>query len=160
MCKNIVNIMLENKLPEHISDLIINYHGGVDAWLPEGIIDKIPSKIRELIRKDNFEITYRETGLEFDNYDDSDDDSDIRSFTTESYAIYFEINVDKTIIKKIIDKCIRVNYLYTGRKNPIWDSDWIEIIEGNYIWTTRHQCLCLDKFNYLKISVLLNKQCS
>ena len=172
MCKNIVNIMLDNKLPENTADMIMKYHGGVDSWLPEGMIEKIPDKIRELIRKDNFEITYREQGWEFDNYyeSDNDNDTDNASYTkSEIIGEYFEINVDKSIIQNIIDKCVRVNYVYKGRKQNIWDSDWIKTIEGNYIWTTRHQCLCLDKFDYLKITVLLSdhddgetfyKQCS
>ena len=162
MCKNIVNIMFDNKLPENTVDMIMKYHGGVNAWLPDGMIEKIPDKIRELIRKDNFEITYRERGWEFDNYDESDNDNDTDTDRSEIIGEYFEINVDKSIIKNIIDKCIRVNYVYNGRKTHIWDSDWIEIIEDNYIWTTRHRCLCLDKFGYLKISVLLDdyKQCS
>ena len=42
MCKNIVNIMFDNKLPENTVDMIMKYHGGVNAWLPDGMIEKIP----------------------------------------------------------------------------------------------------------------------
>ena len=39
MCKNIVEIMFENKLPEHLCDLVIDYHGGVEAWLPDELCE-------------------------------------------------------------------------------------------------------------------------
>ena len=142
MCKNIVNIMLNNKLPENTVDIIMKCHGGVDAWLPKDAIEKVPDDLKELIRKDNFEITFRQC------YDPDD--------RCEIFDKYFELNVDKSIIQNIIDKCVMVNYVYKGRTKFIGGLEYIDIIKGNYIWTTAHQCLCLDKFLYLKIMILLD----
>ena len=115
MGKNMVSIILENLLPESQVNTIMDFHGGVDAWLPEKAIEKVPKKVKELMRKGNFEFTEEGDSNEYDAWVEKS----------------LEINVDKTIIPDIIAKNVRVEYVYMGRKKNIWDSDWIEIIEGN-----------------------------
>ena len=132
MSKNIVNIMLENLLPENlVNDVIMDFHGGVESWLSEKLIKKMPREVKEFLRKGNFEITYN------------------IAYTK------VEIKVEKTMIPYIIYEEMSVNYLYRGRKKYIRaSSDRIEKIEGNYIWTSKHKWLCLDKFDYLNVRSL------
>ena len=49
-----------------------------------------------------------------------------------------------------------VTCLFPYQKGNRDGSEFIDIIKGNYIWTTAHQGLCLDKFLYLKIMILLD----
>ena len=49
MCKNIVNIMLDNKLPENTVDMIMKFH--------KSIPDKINDKIKQCIKNDNYKLT-------------------------------------------------------------------------------------------------------
>ena len=51
MCKNIVNIMLDNKLPENTVDMIMKFH--------KSIPDKINDKIKQCIKNDNYKLTER-----------------------------------------------------------------------------------------------------
>ena len=126
--KNIVNIALENLMSESLVDIIMDYHGGVDSWLPEKVIKRMPMEVKEFLRKGNFEITYN------------------NAYTK------VEIKVDKTMIPYIIYEEMSVNYLYRGRTKYIRESsDRIEKIKGNCIWTEKHKNLCLDKFDYLNV---------
>ena len=144
MGKNMVSIILENLLPESQVDTIMDFHGGVDAWLPDKAIEKVPKKVKELMRKGNFKFTEEE-------YSDDEGGGWVEKFV--------EIKVDKSNIQNIIDKNVRVEYGYEGRKKYIWaENRFIEKIEGNYIWTDHHNCLCLDKFDYLKISVMYSDE--
>ena len=59
MCKNIVNIMFDNKLPENTVDMIMKFH--------KSIPDKINDKMKQCIKNDNYKLKENTWRVEVEN---------------------------------------------------------------------------------------------
>ena len=134
MSINIVNIMLENLLPKNLADNVMNFNGGVDAWLPDKASKSLKDKIKKCIRKDNFKLGAVEKGGRGGKWVDK----------------YIEIKVDEKNIKYVIENNVKVEYNYPTKYGFMERCEKIDKVKDNFVWIGKYK-LCLNKFEYLKI---------
>ena len=127
MCKNIVNIMLDNKLPENTVDMIMKFH--------KSIPDKINDKIKQCIKNDNYKLT--------EKY--------IEGRGGKRIEKNIEIVVDKNNIKEIFENRITVHYTYPTKYGYMSRCRTIDRYTNEFIWFDNYK-LYLNKFTYLKIN--------
>lgn len=135
MSKNIVNIMLENLLPENLANnVIMDFHGGVDGWLSDNAGKRLKDKFKKCIRKDNFKLGAVEGDGRGGKWTDN----------------YIEIKVDEKNIKDVIENKVKVEYSYPTKYGFMDRSEKIDKVKDNLVWIGKYK-LYLNKFRYLKI---------